>query len=80
MMVLLQAFQQALKMWTMSLMVYKKSDLILVAARPAMGKTAFTLEHRPKRNDAIRQDGSLLLPRNGQGAARWSYSVPSVQV
>ena len=30
-------------MWIMSLMVYKKSDLILVAARPAMGKTAFTL-------------------------------------
>ncbi len=52
----------------------QKSDLILVAARPAMGKTAFTLNIAQKRNDA-RQDGSLLLPRNGQGTACWSYSV-----
>ena len=53
----------------------QKSDLILVAARPAMGKTAFTLNIAQNVTMLIRQDGSVLLPRNGQGTARWSYSV-----
>ncbi len=53
----------------------QKSDLILVAARPAMGKTAFTLNIAQNVTMVIRQDGSILLSRNGQGTARWSYSV-----
>ena len=79
MMVLLQAFQQALKMWTMSLMVYKNLTSSLVAARPAMGKTAFTLNIAQNVTMLLRQDGSS-SPRNGQGAARWSYSVLQWQV
>ena len=43
MMVLLQAFQTGFKDVDHVFNGLQKSDLILVAARPAMGKTAFTL-------------------------------------
>ena len=54
MMVLLQACQRALKDVDHVFNGLQKSDLILVAARPAMGKTSFHLEHRSKRNDVVR--------------------------
>ena len=45
----------------------QKSDLIILAARPSMGKTAFAL--CVARNAAIKIQGRYLLARNGQDAA-----------
>ena len=46
-----------------------KSDLILVAARPAMGKTSFALNIATNVASAFGQEGGGLFAGNEQGAA-----------
>lgn len=46
-----------------------KSDLILLAARPGMGKTSFALNMLLHSRQILRQDGGLFLSGNEPGAA-----------
>ncbi len=46
-----------------------KSDLILLAARPGMGKTSMALNILLDAGQKVRQDSGLLLPGNEPGAA-----------
>ena len=53
----------------------QKGDLIIVAARPAMGKTSFCLNVAQYASATHRGDGGDLLAGDGQGAARPAHAL-----
>ena len=55
--------------WTPRSTALNKSDLLLLAARPGMGKTSMALNVALSAAQRVRQDRGHLLPGNVQGAA-----------
>lgn len=54
------------------------SDLILLAARPGMGKTSLAPEHPAPRRQALRQVGGVFLAGDEPGAAGYAAAVQRI--